>query len=100
MPVVGPTYLLGIHGRPFKNGNVLGNKVQDWTREAGLENRSSHGLRKSLAELLAEQGATSHQIMSVLAHTQSKTTEIYTKGAERTRLARAAMNAIAGLRIG
>ncbi|WP_442640506.1 tyrosine-type recombinase/integrase [Roseicyclus sp.] len=97
---MGPTYLLGIHGRPFKNGNVLGNKVQDWTREAGLENRSSHGLRKSLAELLAEQGATSHQIMSVLAHTQSKTTEIYTKGAERTRLARAAMNAIAGLRIG
>jgi|GEM_PF-2574357 len=55
---------------------------------------------ESLAELLAEQGATSHQIMSVLAHTQSETREIYTKGAERIRLATAAMDAIAGFRIG
>jgi hypothetical protein len=29
MPLVAPTHLLGTHGRPFKNGNVLGNKVQD-----------------------------------------------------------------------
>ena len=55
---------------------------------------------ESLAELLAERGATSHQIMSVLAHTQSETREIYTKGAERIRLATAAMDAIAGFRIG
>lgn len=98
--VIGPTYLLHMRGKPFKNGNVLGNSVQDWTREAGLAGRSSHGLRKALGAILAEAGATQHQIMSVMAHTKPQTSEIYTRSAERSRLAAQAMEAIRGLRLG
>lgn len=98
-PIVGPTYLLNDRGQPFKTGAVLGMRVQRWTAEAGLHRRSSHGLRKALAELLAESGANEHGIMSILAHTSPKTAAIYTKGAERSRLARQAFAAIGDFRI-
>lgn len=98
--VIGPTYLLNQHGRPFKNGGVLGRSVQKWTATAGLENRSSHGLRKALATLLSEYGATQHQIMAVMAHTKASTSEIYTKSAERSRLAKDAMALLDGLKLG
>jgi integrase len=96
--VIGPTYLLTKHGTPFKNGNVLGNSVQDWTKEAGLRGRSSHGVRKALATLLSEAGASQHQIMSVLSHTKASTSEIYTKSAQRSRLAQDAMAMVEGVK--
>lgn len=98
--VIGETYILNAHGRPFKNGDTLGMRVQRWTAEAKLPNRSSHGLRKSLAELLAESGASEHQIMSVLAHSDPNTSRTYTEKADRSRLAASAMDAISGFRIG
>lgn len=57
---------------------------------------SSHGIRKALAELLAEEGCSEHQIMAVLSHTQPSTSAIYTKGAERRALAADAMGSIGG----
>lgn len=99
MPVAGKTYLLTSYGRPFGEGS-LGNSVRDWTAAAGLKGRTSHGLRKALGGLLAEAGATQHQIMAVLAHTSPKTSEIYTRSAQRAHLAGEAMAAIGGLRIG
>jgi integrase len=99
MKVQGKSYLLNEHGRPFKNGNSLGTKVQRWTKAAGLERRSSHGLRKALATLLAEVGCSTHQIMSVLAHTKASTSEIYTESAERSRMARAAFDSIKHVQI-
>ncbi|PTR15407.1 hypothetical protein [Cereibacter azotoformans] len=38
-----------------------------------------------------------HQIMAIMAHTQAKTSEIYTKGVERRTLAAAAFAALAGM---
>ena len=96
--VIGPTYLLTKHGTPFKNGNVLGNSVQGWTKDAGLRGRSSHGVRKALATLLSEAGASQHQIMSVLSHTKASTSEIYTKSAQRSRLAQDAMAMVEGVK--
>ncbi|MSU89865.1 tyrosine-type recombinase/integrase [Rhodobacteraceae bacterium 2CG4] len=83
-------------GQPFASSAALGNKVRDWITQAGLTNRSSHGVRKSVAELLSESGMTQYQVMSVLAHTEAKSSEIYTKDAERRRLAERAMNALEG----
>lgn len=98
-PVIGHTYILNREGQPFANGPSLAERVRKWTAEAGLERRSSHGLRKALGGLLAEAGATEHQIMSVLTHTKAETAEIYTRSAERRRMAASAMASIQALKL-
>ena len=96
--VVGKAYILNDKGKPYKNGQTLRTRVQRWCTEAGIPGYSSHGVRKAVGELLAEAGCSQHQIMSVMAHTQAKTSEIYTRGAERRVMAGDAMRAIAHLK--
>ena len=97
--VIGSAYILNAHGKPFRSSGALGIRVQRWTDTAGLTQRSSHGLRKAGAVLLAESGATQHQIMAVMAHTSPQTSEIYTRSAARARLAAEAMRSISGFRL-
>jgi integrase len=89
--VIGATYLLNAHGRPFASSAAFGNWFRDRVREAGLEGRSPHGIRKAAGELLALEGVTQYGIMAVLGHTQAKTSEVYTQGVNRERLAMEAM---------
>ncbi|WP_306446769.1 tyrosine-type recombinase/integrase [Falsiruegeria mediterranea] len=96
--VVGPAYILGKRGRPYKTAESLRNQVRKWCDDAGLPDRSSHGIRKAMADLMAESGATQHQIMAVMSHTQAKTSEIYTKGVRRRILAEDGIRAIAALK--
>lgn len=95
--VVGPTYLLSQHGRPFASGAAFGNKFRTWVEQAGLTGRSPHGIRKAAGELMALEGASQYHIMAVLGHTQAKTSEIYTKGVCRTKLAAEAMQMMKGM---
>ena len=97
MTVQGETYLLSEKGQPFNTVESLRQRVRRWCDAAGLTERSSHGIRKALAELLAEMGCSDHQIMSVLAHTKATTTAIYTKGARRRVMAQDAMQTLEGL---
>ncbi|WP_235891512.1 tyrosine-type recombinase/integrase [Thalassobius litoralis] len=85
--VVGPAYILTQRGTPYKTAESLRNQVRKWCDAADLKDKSSHGIRKAMAGLMAEAGCSQHQIMAVMAHTQAKTSEIYTKGAERRLLA-------------
>lgn len=98
--VIGRAYILNREGQPFANGPSLAERVRKWTAEAGLSQRSSHGLRKALGGLLASAGATEHQIMSVLSHASPKTSEIYTRSAHRARMAREAMSNLKELDFG
>lgn len=95
--VVGATYLLSETGKPFASVEALRVRVQRWCTAAGLEGRSSHGVRKAVAEMMAEAGCTQHQIMAVMAHTQAKTSEVYTKGAQRRILAADGVQALTHL---
>lgn len=95
--VVGKTFLLTEHGKPFASIDSFGNKFQKWVAKAGLEDRSPHGIRKAAGELLALEGATQYHIMSVHGHTQAKTSEVYTKGVDRQRLASEAMLLLANM---
>nr|WP_136685712.1 tyrosine-type recombinase/integrase [Rhodobacter xinxiangensis] len=97
MTVQGDAYLLSEKGQPFGSVESLRQRVRRWCDAAGLTERSSHGIRKALAGLLAEMGCSDHQIMSVLAHTKATTTAIYTKGAKRRVLAQDAMQTLSGL---
>ena len=95
--VEGPSYLLNKHGKPYKSPESFRRMVQAWTGQAGLKGRSQHGVRKSMAELLAEAGSSQQQIMAVMAHTKPTTSAIYTKNADRRRLAAAAMESLQGI---
>ncbi|MFM9850160.1 MAG: tyrosine-type recombinase/integrase [Hyphomicrobiaceae bacterium] len=83
------TFLVTEYGRPF-TGDGFGNWFRDRCREAGLENRGPHGLRKAAATIAAENGATTHQLMSIFGWSTMQQPEHYTRAAERKRLAKAA----------
>ncbi|WP_212525896.1 tyrosine-type recombinase/integrase [Actibacterium sp. MT2.3-13A] len=95
--VVGKTYLLNAWGKPFASSAAFGNWFRDRVAEAGLTNRSPHGIRKAAGELMALEGATQYHIMAVHGHTQAKTSEHYTRDVNRQRLAHEAMQKMSGM---
>jgi integrase len=95
--VIGETYLLTEYGKPFKSPEGLRNRLRKWCDEAGLQGLSSHGIRKATGHLFAHEGCTQYQIMTIHGHTQAKTSEVYTKGLERWRLAADAMKKLEGM---
>ncbi len=80
------TYLINEKGRAFTS-NGLGNKFRDWCDGAGLPQCSMHGLRKAGATIAAENGATDNELMAIFGWTTKKQTGLYTKKADRKRLA-------------
>ena len=95
--VIGEAYLLTGHGKPFTSAEGLRNRLKKWCREAGLEDRSSHGIRKAAGHLLALNGATQYEIMAVHGHANATTSEVYTKAVERMKLGEMAANRLAGM---
>lgn len=64
----------------------FGNWFRDRCREAGVSG-SIHGLRKAGATRLADAGASDWEIASYLAHTDTTQASIYTREANRSKLA-------------
>lgn len=81
-------------GRPFKSAASFGNWFREQCDAAGLKHCSAHGLRKAGATLAAESGASAHELMAMFGWTKMATAEIYTREADRARLARAASDRI------
>jgi integrase len=50
-----------------------------------------HGLRKTLGKILAEEGATTRELMEVLGHSSIQHAELYSREAEQARMARSGM---------
>lgn len=83
-------YLRTAFRKPFSPRGFY-NLFVDWAKAAGLPpGCSPHGLRKAAGRRLAEAGATTHQIMSILGVTL-ETAEIYTRQAQQLRMAIAGM---------
>lgn len=95
--LVGKAYLMTELGQPFASAEALRNKLRKWCSQAGIEGKSSHGIRKAAGHLLALHGATQYEIMSVHGHAQASTSEVYTAGVERVRLAKQATQKLAGM---
>lgn len=95
--VVGDTYLLTEHGRPYASPEAFRNRFRKWVDAAGLERRTTHGIRKAAGDLLAEAGVSQHGIMAVHGHAVAGTSEVYTRGARRAVLAAEAMRAMEGV---
>jgi integrase len=78
------------NGAPMSYGGFT-NWFSECAREAGLTERTAHGLRKAAGYRLAEAGCTTKQIMAVLGHKTMKEAAHYTEAADQKRLADAAM---------
>lgn len=87
------TYLVTEFGKPF-TAPGFGNKFRDWCNQAGLPHCSAHGLRKAGATLAADNGATEHQLMAIYGWASPKQAALYTKRANRRKLAGDAMHLI------
>lgn len=92
--VQGKTYVLGRGGKPFSSGDSASAMFKRWCVDAGLPELSAHGVRKGLAEVLAELGCSQFDIMAILGHSEAKTSEVYTRRVERWKLALAAMERV------
>lgn len=89
--VVGPSYILTAHGKPHASKKALSNRLAKFCEQAGLKDRSAHGIRKAAGYLMAEHGLSQYAIMAIHGHAEAKTSEIYTRGVDRDKLAVEAM---------
>jgi integrase len=79
------TFLVTDRGAPFVKES-FGNWFREACRAAGCPG-SAHGLRKAGATRAADNGATVHQLMALFGWKTEKMALVYTRKADRKRLA-------------
>src|SRR5262249_20898875 len=89
LPSTNMTFLLTKFGKPF-TAPGFGNWFRDRCNEAGLPQRSAHGLRKLAATRLANAGCSSEQIKAITGHRSDSSLAPYIRKANKARLARQA----------
>ncbi len=112
------TYLATEYGKPFASSGSLDNRVRKWLLGAGFSEpsrdekgkpvldesgkpkiratRSQHGIRKGVAALMAERGATEYELMSSFGWTEAKTAGVHTRKFQRRGAAAAASKRLSG----
>jgi len=84
------------YGQAFSSKG-FSNFMAERIGKAGLPDRCvTHGLRKAAARRLAEAGCSANEIASVTGHVTLEEVARYTKAAEQKKLARSAMERLAG----
>jgi integrase len=90
MPIGNMTFLTTEQGKPFTAAG-FGNWFRDACDAAGIaKGYSAHGLRKASATRLAGASASPHQLVAVFGWTTLRQPEIYTRKANRKKLAQSA----------
>ena len=79
-----------IRGLPYTRSGFKTNFRKELAR-IGLAGLQFHGLRHTAGKLLAEAGCTDRELMAILGHRTAAMIGRYTRGAEQTRLAKAAI---------
>jgi len=93
-------YLTTEQGRPYASAKAFGNWFKRRCVEAGLPHCTAHGLRKAGATIAAERGTSAHALMAIYGWTTLKQAELYTREADRRRLADEFMGSIVPERTG
>ena len=88
------TFIAGENGRPLTK-ELFGNLFRKACREAGLRDRSAHGLRKAAATRAANAGATVAQLEAIFGWSGGAMASLYTRAADRRRLSLEAMRLLA-----
>jgi integrase len=74
------TFIAGKNGRPLTKES-FGNLFRQACREADLNNRSAHGLRKAAATRAAERGATEAELEAIFGWSGGRMASLYTRAA-------------------
>lgn len=83
-------------GRPFSSAASFGNWFAKQVKAAGLpDDCRAHGLRKAGATIAADEGATAHELMAMFGWARLDMAEMYTREADRKRLAKGASERLA-----
>lgn len=83
-------------GKPFKSAASFGNWFADQCKEAKLPDVCrAHGLRKAGATIAANAGAPAHELLAMYGWSKLAMAEVYTREADKRRLARGAAERIA-----
>jgi integrase len=94
---IGPTgdlaLIVGDNGKPLTK-ETFGNYFRVACNKAGLHKRSAHGVRKIGATRAAEAGATDKELDALFGWEGGTMSKLYTKKAERKRLAKQASEKI------
>ncbi|MEQ1407725.1 tyrosine-type recombinase/integrase [Neorhizobium sp. Rsf11] len=78
-------------GKPFSSAASFGNWFAKQCKAAGLPDECrAHGLRKAGATIAADEGATAHELMAMFGWSRLAMAEVYTKEADKKKLARGA----------
>lgn len=88
-------FICGKRGKPLTKES-FGNDFKSACVEAGITDKSAHGLRKLAATLWAERGATEHELMALFGWLTPAMAALYTKAARRKMLALNAHDRLAG----
>ncbi|AQX31005.1 Phage integrase family protein [Bartonella schoenbuchensis R1] len=84
-PVGNETFICGKGGKKLTK-ETFGNLFKNACNEAGVK-KSAHGLRKLAATRAANAGATVAQLKAIFGWTEDDMASLYTKTADRKRLA-------------
>ena len=106
LPADNLTFIVAKNGKPLTKES-FGNWFHECCIEAGLNPEivdafgrpkgiASHGLRKRIAERLADLGCGEEWIAAVLGHRDTRQVKVYTKGANKRRMARSALTTLLG----
>jgi integrase len=87
-------FIAGESGSPLAKES-FGNLFRKACRAAGLQNRSAHGLRKAAATRAANAGPTVAQLEAIFGWSGGTMASLYTRSADRRRLAMEAMSKLA-----
>lgn len=79
-------FICNSYGRPFVKES-FGNAFRDACRAAGITGKSAHGLRKALASLGAELGASEEMLQAWFGWQSNRMSGIYTRGASKRAMA-------------
>jgi integrase len=88
------TFIAGENGHPLTKES-FGNLFRKACRGAGLGGRSAHGLRKAAATRAANEGATVAELEAIFGWQGGTMAALYTRAADRRRLAQGAMHKLA-----
>lgn len=92
-------FLTSSTGRPFASAQSFANWFKAQVKAAHLPPHcTAHGLRKAGATIAANNGASAHELMAMYGWSRLAMAELYTKEADKLRLARGASERIANSR--
>ena len=94
-PIGDLTFITSKDGKPYQSKHAFGNSFASAARAAGIVGKSAHGIRKLGATRLANGGATTEQLKAIFGWQSDKMASLYTRSADRRRMAMEAMGKIA-----